>query len=89
MEARAGFEPAIKPDLQTGAFDHLATALNKHWHGATESNREPSALEAVALPIAPAPHDLVGCQGIEPRDIPKENGFTVRRSHQCCSQPWC
>ena len=33
--------------------------------------------------------EMVDCQGIEPRGIPKEAGFTVRCSPQCCSQSDC
>lgn len=69
------------PDLQTGAFDRLATSL-KNW---TEFRQ--------FLSTADFRHNLsfatmVECQGFEPR-MSGDAGFTVQCSHLCCSHSRC
>ena len=74
FERTRAFKP---PVLQAGAFDHLATPRND-WHRTTGSNREPSALEAAALPIELA-RLLVPRARIERAT----SGFVGRRSGSC------
>lgn len=87
---RANGRGLAPTDLQSVAFDHLATS-RKEWLRTTGSNREPSALEAAALPIELARICLVGADGFEP---PCPFGKLRYRQLQSASLPhthesWC